>query len=296
MESHREVTPQSLRLVIGGVRGSSPVSGPAFARFGGATTSLLLQDPAGGDRVILDAGSGLLNLLPAIGEAPALLLLTHFHLDHLLGLPLFPRLFTQDNSPAQASRDSTGTPSLRIAAPAALDGGATLAQALSRLIAPPLWPVTPSARPADLLPPECAAPLAYGSFTIRWMPVPHPGGCLAYRVTHRPTSKSIVLATDLELRALAPDGLDALRAFCSGAGLLILDGQFDAAELPGHRGWGHSSWQDAAAFADSLRAPRLLITHHSPQAPDALLASRSSDLSARHPRYVFARQGQTIRL
>ena len=82
-------------VTILGARGSIPASGPKFARYGGATTCVLVR--LGGHTLVLDAGSGLLNL-PGPAECeilpekpqPLPLLISHPHIDHLLGLPMCP--------------------------------------------------------------------------------------------------------------------------------------------------------------------------------------------------------------
>ena len=114
------------QVTILGARGSVPTHSAAFSRYGGATTSVLLR--LGGQYAVLDAGTGLLSLPPEAVAAPQLpLLLTHLHLDHLLGLPLCPYLF--------------GRPDARFTVYSGVHEGLGAKEALSRLYAPPLWPV-----------------------------------------------------------------------------------------------------------------------------------------------------------
>ena len=83
----------SLQIQLLGVRGSVPVHGPAFARFGGATSCVFCL--AGKEAILLDAGSGLLweELPQALPEKHFSVLLTHAHVDHILGFPMFAPLF-----------------------------------------------------------------------------------------------------------------------------------------------------------------------------------------------------------
>ena len=83
----------SLQIRLLGVRGSVPVHGPAFARFGGATSCVFCL--AGKEAILLDAGSGLLweELPQALPEKHFSVLLTHAHVDHILGFPMFAPLF-----------------------------------------------------------------------------------------------------------------------------------------------------------------------------------------------------------
>ena len=80
-----------------GARGSVPVSGKEFMQFGGATTSFYIN--LSGTVLIVDAGSGLCKITKDISGLNRLdLLLTHLHLDHLLGLPLCPFVLQKDKS------------------------------------------------------------------------------------------------------------------------------------------------------------------------------------------------------
>ncbi len=84
-----------MEIRIWGVRGSVPVSSPETLRYGGNTTCLEVRTNAG-ERIILDAGTG----IRALGEAmmreepgECVLLLSHRHWDHIQGLPFFAPLF-----------------------------------------------------------------------------------------------------------------------------------------------------------------------------------------------------------
>ena len=73
-----------------GTRGSLPSPGPNTVRYGGNTSCVEVR---AGDRVmIFDAGSGIRHLgdtLVRDGEVAADLFLSHFHWDHIQGLPFF---------------------------------------------------------------------------------------------------------------------------------------------------------------------------------------------------------------
>ena len=76
------------RFVVQGVRGSVPVDGAGYLRHGGATTSFSVKlDEA--TVLVVDAGTGIRSLTPvwAQRDATVHLFLTHYHHDHLNGLP-----------------------------------------------------------------------------------------------------------------------------------------------------------------------------------------------------------------
>lgn len=257
------------------MRGSAPVSGWSFRRYGGATTSFLIQASGATDSVVIDAGSGLSRLAPRVtGEC--LMLFTHFHLDHLIGLTNFPRLYSNPELFAFAA------PELE---------GCTLEAAVKRLIAPPFWPVTPFGKSARFQVP----PTSFGGFGIRWTPVAHPNGCVAYRLDHAASGQSVVFATDLEWPAMSPARKDAFLALCRGADVLVMDGALgEEADADRYKGWGHSTWEACVDVARLAGVPKLFITHHAPEATDAVLARRQRELAARMPSAEFAREGQSF--
>lgn len=94
----------SLQIRLLGVRGSVPVHGPAFARFGGATSCVFCL--AGKEAILLDAGSGLLweELPQALPEKHFSVLLTHAHVDHILGFPCSRLYLTKHMDATYTSR------------------------------------------------------------------------------------------------------------------------------------------------------------------------------------------------
>jgi ribonuclease BN (tRNA processing enzyme) len=275
-----------LRVLIAGTRGTAPLTGPPADPFGGDTTCVLITG-ASGEQVILDCGTGLPALAPRLGPGPRLLVLvTHYHFDHLAGLGPFTALYDA------AARITFAAPPL---------AGVTVAQAVRGLLGPPYWPLAVDKMAAEIefrdLPSPCREPLTEGGLAVRWTAVPHPGGCTAYRIDEPATGAAVVLATDVEWTdapaALRDDFLDLCRK-PRPADLLIHDGQFDAADYAQRRGWGHATADDAVQIAKATGVQHLLITHHDPAHDGAALAARERRIRALWPRAALARQGQQI--
>ena len=282
-----------MKVTFYGVRGTSPVTNPDFAGFGGETTSILVEGK-GGEAIAVDAGTGLRNLgvyLEADGRAsrPLFFLMTHYHLDHLMGLPAFAPLY----------REGTR---LTIAAPRRQ--GREPRTVISRIFSAPLWPIQIDRAPAriDFLTlngSASARPLIRGGLRVRWCPLHHPGGSTAYRIDEPATGASLVFATDVEWAESTPAERKSFLRFCSEPGppgLLVFDGQYGREEYPGFRGWGHSTREDAVEAARLSGAEKLLVTHHDPAKDDRALAEAEKKLIRTLPSARMARQGMTIEL
>ena len=233
-----------MKITLGGIRGSFPVPssttsrGPVPRGFGD-TVSILVES-ADGAQILLDAGTGLRNLLPRLRPG-ALLALTHFHLDHLLALPLLG-----PKSPA-----------------AILSARPDAADMIARVFSPPVWPVPAVACPFATAVPG-ASPYRHGGLAVAFHPVAHPDGCHAIRIDEPATGQSCVLATDIEWELMAPDARTAFAAFARDTDNLYFDCNFLPSELSSHRGWGHSTWRDALDAARLCHARRVHPIHHAP--------------------------------
>ncbi len=278
-----------MQILLGGVRGTSPVTHRDCMKYGGATTCVLIGDRAG-TRIILDAGTGLQNLQPCLmrqtNDLPDLMLFTHYHLDHLIGLPSFASLYD---------------PNARVQFASPVREGVTTEDAIRRLMDKPFWPVKFSAHCEYLVLSESSgeAPWRHGAFDVRWCTVHHRNGCHAYRIDSREDCASVVFATDLEWQASAGAERDALFQLCqmpTPVDLLIMDGQFDAADGSRFSGWGHSTWQDAVEVAESVGAGQLVVTHHAPASSDEVLDLRVEKLRSAFTRARLAYDGLDIRI
>ena len=90
------------KLSFWGVRGSTPTVDPATWRYGGNTPCLELTAPDG-TQFILDCGTGLRMLgsrwgTPNGGGNPEThIFVTHYHWDHIQGIPFFAPLYAENN-------------------------------------------------------------------------------------------------------------------------------------------------------------------------------------------------------
>jgi len=255
-----------------GARGSIPVSGAEFLRYGGDTSCLEIRSK-NDEVLILDAGTGIRALgceLMRQERHSLTLLFSHYHWDHVQGLPFFKPLYNLQTS-------------LRLGGNRGARG--ELVRLLARALRPPLFPV-----PFDKVPADVGAvlfedeTLRVDSLCVRRIAASHPNRASGFRIEE--DGRSLVYLTDNELSLRHRGGLNFADyvAFCAGADLLVHDAEYLPEEYPQRRGWGHSHIEDAARLAKEAGVGMLGLFHHNQErtdeAQDALVERCRALLSA----------------
>jgi phosphoribosyl 1,2-cyclic phosphodiesterase len=249
-----------------GTRGSIPTPGTHTARYGGNTPCVAVET-AQGDLVILDAGTGIRALgLKLVerqnGAVNAEILLSHAHWDHIQGLPHFKPLFAPGNW-VRIWGSRQGTTSLE----------AILRQQMD----PAVFPVPLDALSAKLTVQQVEpGEFTVGAFSVRSIRLRHPGTTLGYRLTPTEGGPSMAYVTDNELGSGGTYTTSAnwrreFLGFLEGVELLIHDAMYTPGELEVHRGWGHSTYEEAVAIAADAGVDRLVLFHHEPEHADSTL-------------------------
>jgi phosphoribosyl 1,2-cyclic phosphodiesterase len=262
-----------VRVTVWGTRGSLPAPGPETTRYGGNTSCVEVRG-RDGSVVVLDAGTGIRRLGPAIGpEVRRIdLLLTHLHLDHIEGLGFFAPLFRRGLEvhvwgPASTTLD--------------------LRARLTRYLSPPLFPVRLRDLPCQLELHDVASAdrLRIGALEVRAALVCHPGPTVGFRISegdaslaYLPDHEPALGAIDFPRNPEWTSGFD----LAADAALLIHDAQYGDEEYAGRVGWGHSSLRDLLAFAAAARVARVVPFHYDPAHTDAEL-DRRFDAARRSP-------------
>ncbi len=249
-----------------GVRGSIPTPSRETIGYGGNTPCVELQ-VAGVETVFIwDGGTGLRELGRSIRQrgqgVRGFLCFSHFHWDHIQGLPFFEPAYTLGNEftlvgPAQPTAD--------------------LLQILSGQMASVYFPVGLEQFGARLTFDEIGdGTTMMGGVHFDTLSSFHPGRALIYRVIHG--GKRVIYATDNELPAnwnaaggASRHEVERFISFFADADLLIHDAQYTPEELERRRGWGHSSWTDVVDLAVAAKVKRVALFHHDPDHSDAFL-------------------------
>ena len=254
-----------------GTRGSIPSPGHATAHFGGNTSCLLVQ--AGGRRFIFDAGTGIRGLGQRMLEegerTEADLFLTHFHWDHIQGIPFFAPLYN---------------PETDIRIHGAPQGDRDVESIFRAQLKPIYFPIPFEALEANMQFRHIdAGPWESDDVTVSAMRMRHPANTYGYRIDTK--GMSIAYMPDNELIGarypVEDDWYDRLVEFVGDADLLFHDAMFTDAEYPAREGWGHSTFTQAVELAQRAGVRSLRFFHHAPDRSDAELLDILTDLSDR---------------
>jgi phosphoribosyl 1,2-cyclic phosphodiesterase len=243
-----------MKATFWGVRGSIPTPQRANLAFGGETACVAIE--AEGRRIVLDAGTGIRQLGTQIldhhDNSDVDILLSHFHWDHIQGLPHFAPLFRRGV--------------VRFYANATVE---RMHAHLAAQMAEPFFPCSLDATTSnkEYRPVQWRQPFEIGPFHIVPFPLHHPQGCTGFRIEH--AGCTIVYATDFEHGDPECDAI--LLNYARSADLLIADAQYTPEEYPNRVGWGHSTWLEAAKLAERAKVGRLLLFHHDPLRDDGAM-------------------------
>jgi len=276
------------KLSFWGVRGSTPTVDPATWRFGGNTPCLELIAPDG-TQFILDCGTGLRMLgsrwtAPNAGSsAETHIFVTHYHWDHIQGIPFFSPLYTENNEFHFYSFRSKFL------------GRDSLKQVFEAQMALPYFPVDLSAMNAKRKFKEVAGGDSFkireNKITARWLN--HPQGCLGFRI--ETPAGTVAYATDNEPGDPKLD--ESLRELAKGADIFVNDAQYTPEQLAStRRGWGHSSWLEGVRLAREVGAKTLVLFHHDPDSTDRMVDSLLRQARDEFDSVFAASEGMVISL
>lgn len=272
-ESHPHDATFALRFW--GVRGSTPTPVARNLGYGGNTPCVSVQSSPD-QLLIFDAGTGIRALGAELVQRPhppsmLHLFFTHFHWDHLQGLPFFAPLYRQDTRLVLHSAHAPEE----------------LRSILARQMATPFFPVDFNVLPSHLEFRQITTdPVTFGGLTVQGFPLHHPQGAHGYRIADG--HKSIVFATDHEHGDNSID--TGLRKIARNADVLIYDAQYTPTEYTQRKGWGHSTWQEAVNVARDAQVDKLVLFHHDPDHDDDALDAIVADARRQFPHAIAARE------
>ena len=269
-----------------GVRGSTPTPDKNKMKYGGDTSCVEIKTNEN-DLIILDMGTGIRNLGAKIMSDESYgteinIFLSHYHWDHIMGFfyfaPLYDKKFTINIYGYNAKT--------------------TIETLKDYLINKNFWPVDEETYEAKInfieLPKTSNEEtlITINQTNIYYSLHPHPNGANSFRV--ETNNKKIVYITDCE----HPDGKlnPNVINISNESDILIHDSHYTINDLSNHRGWGHSSWKQAAEVAIISRTNKLVLFHHSPSYDDNQIDENEKNAQKKFINTVAAYQGLSINL
>ena len=259
-----------MKVKVWGCRGSLPSPGPENHRFGGNTSCF--QVTHGESCIILDSGSGIQRLGRYLSRdlKEIHILLSHLHIDHMMGLGFFLPLYNPDVT-VHVWGPSTSCESL--------------INRLRRYFSPPLFPIRFNELPKHPVIHELSnEEFSIGEVRIHSEYICHPGPTLGYRLMADKSVLAYIPDHELQLGSCNfPNDPEWTSGFeiAKSADLLFHDGSYTAQEYDVKAGWGHCSVSDAIAFGKLCKVKRLEIIHHEPTRTDTeiekMLAATQQD-------------------
>lgn len=276
-------SPLRMELKFWGVRGSIPTPAPENLGFGGNTTCLELR-LGNGEIVVIDGGTGArklgLDLLERSGGKSLDLdiLMTHFHWDHIQGIPFFAPLYSPANRITFRTTKSAED----------------VQNILEGQMTNPYFPVKFDllAAKRDFCPMALAGRelLRGGVLAAHAFPLNHPQGATGFRLES--AGAVIVHACDHEH---GDEHLDkVIRGYSEGADVLIYDAQFTPQEYPAKKGWGHSTWLEGVKVARDAGVKQLVLAHHDPSHTDEFMREVLEEARREFDNTIIAREGYSI--
>ncbi len=232
--------------------------------FGGNTSCV--EVTSGKDRVIIDAGSGIRLLGYELlkgecgkGSGQVDLLFTHFHWDHLIGLPFFVPLFLKGNTVRAHAVQSE------------------IHQIFPIIFKKPYFPVPFESLGAKIetMCLEPRAPKLFGSLKVTPYLLDHPDPCWGFKIEHG--GKTFSYCVDTEATRVGRDELGSDLPLYQGVDLMIFDSQYTLSEVVEKVDWGHSSATIGLDLAMREKIKKIIFVHHDPAASDQKIADAKAE-------------------
>lgn len=212
----------------------------------GDKSSLLIDGGSG----IRQAGYELMAGPAGKGKGEIHIFFTHFHWDHLLGIPFFVPLYIPGNVVHIYCTEGDSEGALRI------------------LFKKPFFPVPYENLGAKLVYHQLAPrkPFAHGDLKVTPYRLDHPDPCWGYRVEHG--GRAYAHCVDTECKRYSKADLGPDLGLYQNADVMLFDAQYTLLESMDKVDWGHSTANLGLDIAMNHGVKRVVFTHHDPAAAD----------------------------
>jgi phosphoribosyl 1,2-cyclic phosphodiesterase len=224
-----------------------------FGTVGGNSPCVSVNLGSNDELIVFDAGSGLRELGAASTKETQKFVkyhffFSHFHWDHIMGLPFFGPAYDPNVQ-------------LDFYSPMSV-----MEQALQGQMKPPYFPVQLESMASKKNFHTLSAPIKLPGAAVSYRKMNHPGGSYSYKVEDG--KHKLIYSTDSELSANDFIRNDENTAFFSDADLLIMDAQYTLGEAIEKYNWGHSAFSLAVDFVANWNIKHMVLFHHDPASDD----------------------------
>ncbi len=256
-----------------GTRGSIPVSGLEYYRYGGNTPCLEVRQKD--HLIIIDAGTGIRQLGNEVLKENLKeihLFIGHTHWDHIIGFPFFAPVYVKNCT-------------INIYAPKGF--GKSIQELFTGMLDRDYFPVRLEEMQAKFIfhTLSIGNPVKIGDVEIDHAYSSHPGATLCFKIKSK--RQTIGYVTDNEVLVgyhghpnlidrhhLLLDPHQSLITFFQGCDVLVHEAQYTPEEYRQKVGWGHSSISNAAVLIKHAGITNWVFTHHDPSHNDVILLQK----------------------
>lgn len=240
-----------------------------YGGFGGNTPSVSVTSDSGKTQLVIDGGSGIRLFAHELLEGPCgkglgevHLFFTHFHWDHLIGLPFFVPIFIPGNT-------------IHVYAVQA-----DLKAAFETLFKKPYFPVPLEKLGAKIVyhQLEPRKPFQLGEMKLTPYQLDHPDPCWGYRIEC--DGKVFSHCVDTEAKRVSREALGQDLPLYQGVDLMVFDAQYSLTEQMEKVDWGHAAAEIGLDIALREAIKRVVFIHHDPSSTDFRIAGGEAQARA----------------
>lgn len=279
----RPLPPYALGIL--GARGSTVVSGRQFLKYGGATTSFIMETSDERVCIAVDMGTGVLHH-DFSNYDEVHVFFSHMHLDHILGLLYLPIFYM-------------GNTTIHLYVPSYY-GFESFADMISPFLATPYFPVVQESFSSLIKFHKVDIPRDGSTIAMNVREVEvllrrgnHPGGCVMFRFNVAGKGSHCYTGDYEHNRQQDME----LVEFAQGADFLVYDSTYTQSDyIAGHIGWGHSTHEHAVDIAKAANVGYLILSHHDHTYNDKFLDAVLHRIRKLFPNTCFAHTGLYLEL
>lgn len=268
------------KITFWGVRGSFPTPDSDKINFGGDTSCVSVETS---DQIlILDMGTGIRKLgqyILSSSHSPKVIniFLSHYHWDHMFGLLMFAPLFSDKYEINIYGKNDR----------------MKLQDIINHMLDPIFWPASYDDFKAKLNLYNIEDKINLSDKLIIESQIHHhPNAAFSYKILV--DDKKITYITDCEY--ISGNISKKLINFAKNSDLLIHDSHFTKEDLPTHKGWGHSSWDQAVLMAEKSNSKQLALYHYNPDYDDKKIKLIEEQAQKIFKQTIAPKQGLVIYL